>query len=603
RKSILSTNDKKLLEAFEAYDGFLGKAMTMMDQCMTMIQNGNTQKANDMLGDSFMGLVVSEGEPSSEAFFNALNEASTKATNKFNANIKINIYTCQAVAIIFVITLIFGVLFVRKTISQPANRASKQLKNIITDIQNAEGDLTKRLDVTTKDEIGVLSLGINDFIQSLQSIMHTIGDESARLLSTVETMNENVSASDDDITSLSAVMQELAASMEEASTTVNQVNEDIQNVMDSVSEMNASTTEGSNLVLEIKDRATVVKDDAQSRKENILKLVETRKEEIDAAIEESKQVKEISGLTDDILEIASQTNLLALNASIEAARAGDAGRGFSVVAEEISKLAGNSQATANMIQGISDKVISAVERLMANANMLTEFLSNDVISDYENFEGVADHYFTDAESMDKIFESYRDGMDSLDKSVTEITASIKTISSSTEESSKVITSAEAVAVMEKEAKAIINEYAITDPEMKIEITNAGATTVEGANAADSRRVIELINCMPNGIQAMSHDIEGLVETSLNLGILNVLEDGVQFSCSLRSSVDSAKTALMRKVSMVGKAFGCEISVHGEYPAWEYLRESSFRDELVKIYKEVTGEEPIVETIHAGVECG
>ncbi|MBQ7149240.1 MAG: aminoacyl-histidine dipeptidase [Pseudobutyrivibrio sp.] len=168
---------------------------------------------------------------------------------------------------------------------------------------------------------------------------------------------------------------------------------------------------------------------------------------------------------------------------------------------------------------------------------------------------------------------------------------------------KVITSAEAVAAMEKEAKAIINEYAITDPEMKIEITNAGATTVEGANAADSRRVIELINCMPNGIQAMSHDIEGLVETSLNLGILNVLEDGVQFSCSLRSSVDSAKTALMRKVSMVGKAFGCEISVHGEYPAWEYLRESAFRDELVKIYKDMTGEEPIVETIHAGVECG
>ncbi len=168
---------------------------------------------------------------------------------------------------------------------------------------------------------------------------------------------------------------------------------------------------------------------------------------------------------------------------------------------------------------------------------------------------------------------------------------------------KVITSAEAVAAMEKEAKAIINEYAITDPEMKIEITNAGATTVEGANVADSRRVIELINCMPNGIQAMSHDIEGLVETSLNLGILNVLEDGVQFSCSLRSSVDSAKTALMRKVSMVGKAFGCEISVHGEYPAWEYLRESVFRDELVKIYKDMTGEEPIVETIHAGVECG
>jgi dipeptidase D len=109
--------------------------------------------------------------------------------------------------------------------------------------------------------------------------------------------------------------------------------------------------------------------------------------------------------------------------------------------------------------------------------------------------------------------------------------------------------------------------------------------------------------MPNGVQTMSHDIEGLVETSLNLGILNVLDDEIKYSCSLRSSVDSAKNALIRKVLMVAKAFGCQTSIHGEYPAWEYLRESSFRDEMVKIYTDMYGEAPIVETIHAGVECG
>ena len=169
--------------------------------------------------------------------------------------------------------------------------------------------------------------------------------------------------------------------------------------------------------------------------------------------------------------------------------------------------------------------------------------------------------------------------------------------------SKVVASAEAIAAMEAEAKAIINEYAITDPAMKIEINNEGDAEVEGVNAADTRKIVELLTCMPNGVQTMSHDIEGLVETSLNLGILNLLDTELKFSCSLRSSVDSAKAALMRKVSMVGKAFGCEVSVHGEYPAWEYLRESSFRDELVKIYKDMNGEEPIVEAIHAGVECG
>ncbi|PHU35400.1 aminoacyl-histidine dipeptidase [Pseudobutyrivibrio ruminis] len=168
---------------------------------------------------------------------------------------------------------------------------------------------------------------------------------------------------------------------------------------------------------------------------------------------------------------------------------------------------------------------------------------------------------------------------------------------------KVIASDEAVKAMEAEAAAIKNEFAITDPDMKIEFKNEGDVTVDGVSAADSKRIVELLLSMPDGIQAMSHDIEGLVETSLNLGILKLNEDHLLFASALRSSVDSAKKALMRKVSMVAKAYGCDVSAHGQYPAWEYLRVSAFRDEAVKIYKEVTGQDAVVETIHAGVECG
>ena len=170
-------------------------------------------------------------------------------------------------------------------------------------------------------------------------------------------------------------------------------------------------------------------------------------------------------------------------------------------------------------------------------------------------------------------------------------------------SAKVITTKEAVDAMKAEADAIKNEYAVTDPDMKIVIADEGNVVVDGVNAADTKRIIELILSMPNGVQTMSHDIEGLVETSLNLGILTFSEDNLTFSCALRSSVDSAKKALMRKVGMVGKAFGCQVSIHGQYPAWEFKRNSAFRDELVALYKEMTGEEPIVETMHAGVECG
>ncbi|CBK75474.1 aminoacyl-histidine dipeptidase [Butyrivibrio fibrisolvens 16/4] len=170
-------------------------------------------------------------------------------------------------------------------------------------------------------------------------------------------------------------------------------------------------------------------------------------------------------------------------------------------------------------------------------------------------------------------------------------------------SAKVIASSEAVKAMETEAAAIKNEYAITDPDMKIVIKSEGNVVVDGVSAEDTKKMIELLSCMPDGVQAMSHDIEGLVETSLNLGILKLTDEGLNFSCALRSSVDSAKAALMRKVTMVGNAFGCKISTHGQYPAWEYKRESTFRDELVALYEEMTGEKALVETLHAGVECG
>ncbi len=170
-------------------------------------------------------------------------------------------------------------------------------------------------------------------------------------------------------------------------------------------------------------------------------------------------------------------------------------------------------------------------------------------------------------------------------------------------SAKVIASAEAVKAMETEAAAIKNEYAVTDPDMKIAIKSEGNVVVDGVSAEDTKKMIQLLSCMPDGVQAMSHDIEGLVETSLNLGILKLTDEGLNFSCALRSSVDSAKAALMRKVTMVGNAFGCKISTHGQYPAWEYKRESSFRDELVALYEEMTGEKALVETLHAGVECG
>lgn len=119
----------------------------------------------------------------------------------------------------------------------------------------------------------------------------------------------------------------------------------------------------------------------------------------------------------------------------------------------------------------------------------------------------------------------------------------------------------------------------------------------------SAAVLGLLNALPNGVQAMSKDIEGLVQTSLNLGILKTETEYVEMTFSVRSSVNAEKAALIASLRELGNRFGAAYSQSGEYPAWEYQKESRLRETMVESYRALYGKEPVVEAIHAGLECG
>lgn len=119
----------------------------------------------------------------------------------------------------------------------------------------------------------------------------------------------------------------------------------------------------------------------------------------------------------------------------------------------------------------------------------------------------------------------------------------------------------------------------------------------------STAVLGLLNALPNGVQAMSTDIEGLVQTSLNLGILRTEAERVEMTFSVRSSVNTEKAALIASLQEIGDSFGAVYSQSGEYPAWEYQKESRLRETMVETYRTLYGREPVVEAIHAGLECG
>jgi len=147
------------------------------------------------------------------------------------------------------------------------------------------------------------------------------------------------------------------------------------------------------------------------------------------------------------------------------------------------------------------------------------------------------------------------------------------------------------------------EYGTADPDIRLSMSVGEEKSSAVLDGASLDKLLTALNLMPNGVQAMSMDLPGLVETSLNLGVLELAENEVKLCFSVRSSVASAKKQTVRKVELLTKYLGGSIEFQGDYPAWTYARNSKLRELCVNIFKEQYGYEPQIQALHAGLECG
>ena len=151
--------------------------------------------------------------------------------------------------------------------------------------------------------------------------------------------------------------------------------------------------------------------------------------------------------------------------------------------------------------------------------------------------------------------------------------------------------------------AVSAEFSTSDPDIRITAVNAGEFTTQVLVKKVTKKAILLITQLPNGIQRMSADIEGLVETSLNLGVMTLTAERFSLRYALRSSVKTSKEYLFSRLKSLVEYLGGTITRSGDYPAWEYKKDSRLRNDMVRVYQEMYGKEPIIQAIHAGLECG
>jgi len=297
-------------------------------------------------------------------------------------------------------------------------------------------DFSTSINSTRKDEFGQTAVALNTAQENVNSLVKVIMENaqdlsasSQELSATVQELSSKALIIDEAVETIAGGMQEASASSEEISASVEEVDA-------SINILSSKAMEGSNNSYQFKERATKVEDNSQKAINETQKIYVEKQKNMEKAIEGGKVVDSIKVMADTIGSIASQTNLLALNAAIEAARAGEQGKGFAVVADEVRKLAEQSAQAVINIQDTIVKVQGAFKSSIDTGSDLLEFINTHVKEQFIAYAETGKQYYNDSDFVSKMSEEIAAMSEEITATIGQVSQAVQNMAESSQNSSE-----------------------------------------------------------------------------------------------------------------------------------------------------------------------